>query len=276
VNNYFSENVFISSKQPIIRIFTLMFTLNKLLKRLWAVWFMLVFSSFLLVMFPVFWLLLRHESAHPLVNKLRRIWAWWIVMLTGVDYDIRMEDTLDQNRQYIFTPNHSSILDIPFFAILWNDYFKFMAKTEFSAIPFFGIFFRTIDIAVDRNRKIGSYRALVKGKEAIEKGYSLIIFPEGTAQRNPPELLEFKNGPFKLAIEKQIPVVPVTFLDNWHLFLFHGDFTGNPGTSRVIVHRPIETKGLTDADTEKLKRQVFDIIANALKEEYGSKQAIGG
>jgi 1-acyl-sn-glycerol-3-phosphate acyltransferase len=251
-----------------------MMHVNKLLRRLWAMWFMFVFGSFLIVLYPVFWLLLNDEKTHLLANKLRRIWAWWIVMFTGVDYDIKMEEPLEQNRQYIFTPNHSSILDIPFFAILWNDHFKFLAKMEFSKIPFFGIFFRTIDIPVDRNSKIGSFRALVKGKEAIDKGYSLIMFPEGTSERHPPELLEFKNGPFKLAIEKQIPIVPVTFLDNWHLFLFHGDFRGNPGTSRVVIHQPIETIGMTEADAEQLKLKVFNIINNALQEEYGCKQTV--
>lgn len=259
----------------ILCIFEHMFPPSKFFSRLWAIWFMVVFSTFLIVMFPLFWILLKHERTHPLANKLRRAWAWWILMLTGVNYDIREEVLLDESRQYIFTPNHTSILDIPFFAIYWNDYFKFMAKIEFSAIPLFGIFFRTIDIAVDRNSKMGSFRSLIKAKQSIDKGYSLIIFPEGTAERQPPQLLDFKSGPFKLAIEKQIPVVPVTFLDNWHMFLFHGDFTGHPGSSRVVIHEPIETRGMSVADADILKQRVYTTIDNTLKQEYGSQPAIG-
>ena len=107
------------------------------------------------------------------------------------------------------------------------------------------------------------------------KNISIFIFPEGTSERNPPELIEFKNGPFKIAIDKQIPIVPVTFLDNWHLFHWHGDFTGNPGTSRVILHTPIETKGLSETDVERIKNETFNTINNTLIKEYGSKQAVG-
>jgi 1-acyl-sn-glycerol-3-phosphate acyltransferase len=252
-----------------------MMPFTKLLKRLWAMWFMLVFGSFLIVLFPVFWLLLRDEQWHAYANRLRRSWAYFIVTFTGVRYQTEMEEQLDLTRQYVFCPNHSSILDIPYFATVWNNKFKFLAKIEFARIPFFGIFFRTIDIPVDRNSKIGSFRALLKAKEAIDKGYSIIMFPEGTSERNPPQLLEFKNGPFKLAIDKQVPVVPVTFLDNWHLFLFHGDFMGNPGISRVIIHKPIETTGLNDADLERIKTETYNTINETLLREYGSKQAIG-
>ncbi len=247
----------------------------KFLKRLWFIWFWFVFGSFLIVLYPLFWWLLKIKSRHLFANKLRRVWAYWIVYFTGVDYKTEMDGTLDAAQQYVFCPNHSSVLDIPYFAIFWNDHFKFMAKMEFLKLPFIGIFFRTIDIPVDRNSKISSFRAYKSGMEAIDEGYSIIMFPEGTSERNPPELLEFKNGPFKLAIDKQIPVVPVTFLDNWHLYLFHGDNTGNPGTSRVIIHEPIATKGMTGENVETLKNEVYNIINKTLTEEYGSKQAVG-
>lgn len=252
-----------------------MFNVAKSLKRLWAMWFMLIFGSFLIALFPLFWLLLSNESLHLYANKLRRLWAYWIVTFTGVDYKTELEGVLDKKQQYIFCANHSSVLDIPFFAILWNDHFKFMAKIEFSKIPFFGYFFKTIDIPVDRDSKISAFKAYKKAIEAIDEGYSIVIFPEGTSERNPPELIEFKNGPFKIAIDKQIPIVPVTFLDNWHLFHWHGDFTGNPGTSRVIVHSPIETTALSEKDVERLKQETFNIINNTLIKEYGSKQAVG-
>lgn len=248
--------------------------ITKLLKRIWAAWFIVVFGSFLILLFPIFWLFLKNESTYPLANILRRWWAYYIVFLTGVNYETILEEDLDKNKQYIFCPNHSSVLDIPYFAILWNNYFKFMAKIEFTKIIFFGHFFKTIDIAVDRNNKISSYKAYKKALESIDKGYSMIIFPEGTSQRTPPQLIDFKNGPFKIAIDKQIPIVPVTFLDNWHLFHWHGDFSGNPGTSRVVIHKPIETQGMTDVDVEQLKNSTYNIINETLLKEYGSKQTI--
>ena len=97
------------------------------------------------------------------------------------------------------------------------------------------------------------------------------MYPEGRTSRLAPRLLRFKNGPFKLAIEKKVPVVPVTFLDNWRLFPNDGKNYGKPGFTRAIVHTPISTDDLVIEDTEALKQRVFRIIEDTLKKEYESR-----
>ncbi|MCH8330739.1 MAG: 1-acyl-sn-glycerol-3-phosphate acyltransferase, partial [Bacteroidetes bacterium] len=179
---------------------------------------------------------------------------------------MRHESTLDKNGTYIFTPNHSSYLDIPLFALSYPGYYHFMAKEELARIPLFGIFFRTIDIAVNRESNISSYKALKKAEEDLDNNISLVMFPEGGVSMNAPEMISFKNGPFKLAIDKQVPIVPVTFLDNWWLFHDNGQMKGRPGLSRVTVHAPITTTGMTDDNLDELRNKVFEIINSALKE----------
>lgn len=249
-------------------------TIIKLFKTLWAAWYMLIFSVYLIISYPLILILLSQPRWYKQVNLWRKSWAYFITLFTGVNYEIVEELSFDKNTPVIYCANHSSIIDIPFFGTYCAPLYKFMAKIEFMHIPIFGIFFRTIDIAVDRHNKLNAFKSYKKAVQAIDEGYSLIIFPEGTAEKNPPELLPFKNGPFKIAIEKKIPIVPITFLDNWRLFLWHGDFSGYPGTSRVIVHQPIITQHLSEKDVEFLKTKTFQIIYQALSKEYGSKQSI--
>ena len=98
-----------------------------------------------------------------------------------------------------------------------------------------------------------------------------MIYPEGTIGPNPPSLLRFKNGSFRLAIEKQVPIVPFTLVDNWKLLYVDGwKMHGRPGVSRAIIHHPIETKGMTMDDLPSLKEKVFHVIESDLKKYFES------
>ncbi len=213
---------------------------------------------------------MSNKKWYPAANNLRRVWAWLIFLFTGIIYSIRRESKLKKNQAYIFCPNHTSYLDIPLFAMCYHGHFRFMAKLELSNIPLFNIFFRTIDISVNRGSITESYKALRIAAESIGNGDSLVIFPEGKVGNQPPKLDKFKAGPFRLAIEKQVPVVPVTFFDNWKMLYVDKKIWGCPGIARVVVHEPISTIGLTLDDIEMLKKKVYDIIDHTLN-EYGSK-----
>lgn len=113
-------------------------------------------------------------------------------------------------------------------------------------------------------------KALDEAAKSLDKGRHLIIFPEGKIGGNAPHLHDFKSGPFRLAIEKQVPIVPVTFPDNWKMLYVERRIWGRPGVARVFVHRPISTKGMTLNDVDLLKEKVYTIIDKTLK-KYGSE-----
>ena len=80
-------------------------------------------------------------------------------------------------------------------------------------------------------------------------------------------MVRFKNGPFKMAIEHQVPIVPVTMADNWKILYVDGwKAYGRPGIARVFVHSPIETKGMTLDDVEPLRQKVYRVIEEKLRE----------
>ena len=141
-----------------------------------------------------------------------------------------------------------------------------MGKAELLTIPLFKIFFQRMNIPVDRTSITASHKAFNRAKEDIDRGISIAIYPEATIPECSPDVGPFKNGAFKLAIEKQIPIVPITYLDNWKIF---PDKKGlrylcRPGLSRIIIHTPIETKGMGDDDVSTLRESVRNIIKQTM------------
>jgi 1-acyl-sn-glycerol-3-phosphate acyltransferase len=107
---------------------------------------------------------------------------------------------------------------------------------------------------------------MIETMKAIDEGKSMVIYPEGgMVTKNPPSMGSFKDGTFRMAIEKQIPVVPVTIPFNWIILPDRKHMLLHAGKVKVIFHHPIETTGMTLADTAQLKQHVFAIIETELK-----------
>jgi len=131
-----------------------------------------------------------------------------------------------------------------------------------------GLFFRTVDIPVNRESKIASFRAFKMAMDRLAKGITVIVFPEATIPDHyPPELHSFKNGPFRMAIELKVPIIPVTSLNTWKVMWDNGELYGsNPGVCDIFVHKPIETVHLTIDDADALRDQVREIISKKLEQ----------
>lgn len=236
------------------------------LKKIWRFLFFLNFGLTLLFFYPLFFILLQNKKWFPLVMKLKRLWAKFILFNVGLSYEVEYEKKLDKSATYVFCPNHTSYLDVILTYLAIPNYFHYLAKIELAQTPLFGIFFkRNMDIAFDRSSIKASHKAFLKAGADLDNNISIALFPEGTISNSAPVLARFKNGPFKLAIEKQVPIVPITFLNNWKLLpddLSNGP--GHPGKAKVVVHAAIPTSGLTEKDLESLKDKAFQVINNCL------------
>lgn len=206
-----------------------------------------------------------------MINVCRKWWAIVSSLCCGIFYRIQYEQTLDPFGTYIVCPNHTSNLDISWACLILKNDFHFMGKADLLKNPVTRLFFRTLDIPVDRDSKISSFRAFKKAKDNLLGGRSLIIFPEGKiGDEYPPALHEFKNGPFRLAIELNIPIVPVSSINTWKMMWDDGSIYGSkPGICDIYVHSPIETKYLNVQDAEHLREKVYHIIKQKLNEHEG-------
>ena len=236
-------------------------------RALWKLWFVLNFIVTLLLLYPVFLVLLSNESWFGAAFRLMRGWAKWLCYGGGIIPSIQYEISLDKiPRPCIFVSNHSSYLDIVLSYVCIPQYFVFVGKQELDKAPLFRIFFRRMNILVNRKSNVDSHRAFLESGRRLDKGQSVFIFPEATISSSG-NLIPFKNGAFKLAIDKQVPIVPLVFFDNWK-HLQNGGFltaNGRPGTVHARMLPAVETKGMTNADLLPLREKLRKIIQDTLE-----------
>ncbi len=238
----------------------------KLLKKIHFYYLTFCILFFFVLFAPLYYFGTRNPKFYGLLNKFRSLNSLITTALAGIFFNFKYQEKLIPNQTYIYCANHTSNLDIMIFCLLAKGRFHFMGKEELMKNPVLGMFFRSIDIPVARESKISAFRAFKRAAENLENGMSLIIFPEGKIDDiYPPTLHEFKNGPFRLAIEKKIPILPISVINAWQIMWDDGTKHGTkPGICDVYIHKAIPTDNLTVNDADLLKEQVYQQINSKL------------
>lgn len=235
----------------------------KLLRQIHTAYGIVIFT----ILFVVFFLPLMVPILFPTqfrwVGILNRWWARLLCIFCFLPYRVECRSPLDQKRQYIFCSNHFSYFDIPTLGLNPVNTI-FVGKDAMENIPLFGYMYRKLHITVDRDKLKSKYDTIIKSRQALDEGKSLSFFPEGGIYtQHPPHMVRFKDGAFRLGIEKQIPIVPVTIPNNW-IILPANEFLLRRRTVKVIFHEPVETKGMDLSGLEALKARVFRVIDDEL------------
>src|SRR3954451_16813278 len=174
-------------------------------------------------------------------HRCARAWSRLILVTTGVRVSVEGLERLDRSRSYVFAANHQSIYDIPILFASLPFQLRIIAKESLGRIPFMGWHLsRTGHVLVDRSKP--GARVVKKMARLVAQGHSLIVFPEGTRSTDG-SVARFKGGPFVIALQAGLPVVPITLVGSRHV-MFRGDVTVRPGRVTLIVHDPIETTGV--------------------------------
>ena len=239
-----------------------------LFSSIWRLWFLISFIIAFIVFIPTLFFFTAIVKNNLVVNYLTKYWSGMFMIMSGVFWTVEFEEKLDPKRKYIFCPNHASTLDIPLVTAAIPLPMLFMGKKELVSIPVFGYFYRKNSIIVDRSKIRDSYAAFLKAGEKLDKGLNVCIFPEGGIPPAKIFLKKFKNGPFKLAVEKDIFIVPITLLDNKKNFP-QEYYRGYPGIVRVKVHKPIKANTEDKNAVESLNTSAYNTIFEQLK-IYGS------
>ncbi len=217
-------------------------------------------------MFPFLFISILSEKWYPYFFLMARIWAKVILFGMGFRTKIVFEQEPKISQSYMFVANHTSMTDIMLMLSIVKNPFVFVGKKELSKIPLFGFFYKRTCILVDRNNSKSRMQVFESAQKRLKQGLSICIFPEGGVPDKSVFLDTFKDGAFRLAIEHEIPIVPLTFYDNKRLFPFTF-FSGSPGIMRAKVHRFFETKN-QHADYKKtLKDEVRTIILKDLQSD---------
>ena len=231
---------------------------------LYRIWFYILVLVPIIVLFPFIFATILSEKTYPLFFRIARIWAKFILIGMVFHYKIEGDDVFEDGKSYMLVANHTSMTDIMLMLAVVDRPFVFVGKKELASIPLFGFFYKRTCILVDRNNAQSRRAVYESAQNRLNRGLSVCIFPEGGVPYDESIVLDtFKDGAFRLAIEHQIPIVPISFGDNKKR-LSYTFFSGSPGLMRVKIHEHVETKGKTLEDRKEIKAQVFQTIYQQL------------
>jgi 1-acyl-sn-glycerol-3-phosphate acyltransferase len=237
------------------------------MSRLWqsilSLWAWLVLVLCILIWFPVMVLLLLvtgpFDRGRYIVGYVFRRIGPAMATLNPL-WRFRYSGTMPQNPRhpYVVVSNHESFADILLISHLpWE--MKWLSKAELFRIPIMGwMMWLAGDIPVKRGFGPSAVEAMERCRKALRQRVSVMIFPEGTRSKTA-ELLPFKDGAFRLAIEAGVPILPLALSGTGTALPKHGWRFGR-SAAHLRVLEPVDTAGLTLADAPALKAQIRDLI----------------
>ncbi len=242
--------------------------LKNILISLWRFWVYTLMTIPLIIMLPAMFFFLLKETWYPKFFVLARLWAKIIIFGGGFYYKIEQEQVLEKGKSYMFVANHTSMLDIMLMLAVIKNPFVFVGKKELAKLPFFGFLYKRSCILVDRGSSKSRLEVFERAQTRLNQGLSICIFPEGGVPNPDIVLDDFKDGAFRLGIEHQIPIVPLTFADNKRRFSYTF-LSGSPGLLRVKIHQFVATTNKTLDQRRELRDEVRNVILKQI-ENYNS------
>jgi 1-acyl-sn-glycerol-3-phosphate acyltransferase len=206
------------------------------------------------------------RNMHRACDNAARRWARAILWAAGVRVTLEGVENLLIDRPQIVVSNHQSWFDVFVLAAHLPVRYRFVAKQELGRIPVFGRSWKSCGhVSVDRGNREAAVEALDQAwREVREDSLTMILFAEGT--RSPDGRLQpFKKGAFVLAVQGQVPIVPVAVVGSREI-MAKGATRVRPGSVTVRIGTPIPTEGSTMRDRNRLLQASWDAIF-ALKGE---------
>ncbi len=208
-------------------------------------------------------------SAEGALAMARLFWARPIFRVASSRLAVEPLPDVDWKQPHIFVMNHESNLDIPAACAALPANLRFVGKHSLAYVPFIGWYMWVTGMPfVNRSSRPQAVASLRRAGERIRAGANILAFPEGTRSRDG-KILPFKKGPFALALEARVPIVPVAIQGSgkvqpateWLVY---------PGVIRVKVGQPISTEGRDPEDREGLAREVREAVIRLHREIGGA------
>jgi 1-acyl-sn-glycerol-3-phosphate acyltransferase len=218
-----------------------------------------------MALWSIFWIpaalilgTLRRDSSLPL-RFARQYWAPGMLRLSGAELRVEGSPAALADRPAIYVMNHQSSLDIPAaFAVLPVD-LRFIAKHTLRKVPFLGWYMSwTGMVFVDRSNSTRAVGSLAAAAERLRGGISLLAYPEGTRSRDG-RILPFKKGPFVLALQAGVPIVPIAIEGSMRCMPAHLQ-PFRPGVVRMAIGAPIDTAGMPMEQRDQLVQRAREAV----------------
>lgn len=235
---------------------------------LYCIYALVLFVGIMLLFFPFMLIasLFGRITGGNMIYGLCMLWGDIWFPLIFIFHRNYYEQPIDHNKQYIFVANHISYLDAPIIVKAIRRPIRALGKTEMAKVPVFGFIYKYAVVRVDRGSAENRAKSVRNMRSILQKGISIIVFPEGTFNMTSNPLKDFYDGAFRVAIETQMPVKPILFLNTYDRMNYKSFFSLNPGKSRAIFLEEIQVEGLTQKDVAMLKQKVYELMDSKLRE----------
>ncbi len=181
-----------------------------------------------------------------------RTWCKLISATVGLRVTVEGAENLVLSRPAVYLSNHQSFMDIPVLFAFLPFQFRILAKKSLFRVPFMGWFLWVAGhIAVDRGNRNATPKMMRDAKRILDSGVPIVLFPEGTRNVNPAQVKEFKAGGFKMALEMNAPIVPITIYGTFEIMPPHSVVI-YPRPVHLMIGKPIEPEGSIPELVEKV------------------------
>ena len=242
--------------------------IKDILRFLYTLWGIIVFGFFILstyfIALVAFWM--YGKKSFFKLFPLYQAWSNTWLFLMGLKIEVEGLDHFKEAKNFIIVGNHSSTLDMFAMASGIPVPFKSLAKRELGAIPILGFLFKSGCVHVDRDNPESRKKSVDELKLELNQGFSILIMPEGTRNISDKPLAPFKDGAFRIAIEMQVPIIPVAILNVRNLMPHPQLLIQGPGTFKVRFLKPISVDGLKESDVSHLKEKIYSQLESELLE----------
>lgn len=247
--------------------------MNKILgvfSLIWKVYVGILFVAMAILFFPFIYPLLFSEKNKKRAFRVFVVWSW-MFRITCFYHVKKVRKAELPEGPYIILANHISYLDIfLMYSIMPKNEFLFLGKSELLRYPIIGTYFKKLNIPVYRGDRMKAARSLGRAGKEVERGWSIAIFPEGGIPYENPKMKGFKSGAFQLAKKLNLPIVPMTLLNNHILFSDPSFVLGpaRPGISKVYMHDYISAEKVASMEQKDLKAYCYELLNEPLLEKY--------
>lgn len=218
-----------------------------------------------LVIFPFFVICIWVPGWKKYGRKINQYWAKFYFSMIFLPVRIEQNTHIQKNQPYIFLANHFSYLDVAMMGFVPGDVL-FVGKASIRKAPLFGYYFKNLHIAVDRSKVKSRAETMRRAGLALDRGSGIVLFPEGGIYtKQPPQMVPFKSGAFRLAAEKNIPIIPVTLSYNHRILPDDGKLLLHRQPAKMVLHEPLHPSDFDSVET--LMDHCHQVIQNQLNQD---------
>lgn len=209
--------------------------------------------------------LLGQRAAAHFTAFILKIWASAFTFpMLSFTYSVKGKQNLQKGKAYIYIGNHNSFLDSPACIYAVPGAVKPLGKIEITKVPIFGYLYRYMVVIVDRKSASSRKTSLLRLKQMLQSGISVLVFPEGTQNRSAQPLQPFYDGAFKLAMDTGYDIAPFLIRNTRKLWSADDGMRFKPGNIEVEFLPTIPASTFQNLTIAELKAQTYELMQQAL------------